>query len=119
MRSPRITVATSVLGVLTIPVFTGVANAAPQTAPLSTATTAVTDTRPCEQPGPWVIGTRAVTIRSKATTKSTSLGILYKEHKFTVHKSSGNWHYITDRTTGVRGWVSGTYVYRDVRMCLD
>jgi hypothetical protein len=34
-------------------------------------------------------------------------------------KKSGNWLYITDKTTGVNGWVSGTYVYRDVRMCLD
>ncbi|MFE4059932.1 SH3 domain-containing protein, partial [Streptomyces sp. NPDC059096] len=40
-------------------------------------------------------------------------------HKFTVHKTSGNWHYITDNTTGVKGWVSGTYVYRSVHMCLD
>jgi hypothetical protein len=46
-------------------------------------------------------------------------GVLYRSHKFTVHKKSGNWLYITDKTTGVKGWVSGTYVYRDVRMCLS
>ncbi|WP_343236466.1 hypothetical protein [Streptomyces sp. NEAU-S7GS2] len=40
-------------------------------------------------------------------------------HKFTVHKTRGNWHYITDATTGERGWVSGTYVCRQVYMCLD
>lgn len=45
--------------------------------------------------------------------------MLYKSHKFSVSKKSGNWLYITDKTTGVKGWVSGTYVYRDVRMCLD
>ncbi|MFE3380400.1 SH3 domain-containing protein [Streptomyces anulatus] len=75
--------------------------------------------RPCERPGPWVIGTKAVTIRSKASAKSTSVGILYRGHKFSVHKSSGGWRYITDKTTGVKGWVSGAWVYRDVRMCLN
>ncbi|MFK0179692.1 hypothetical protein ACIQVR_27400 [Streptomyces xanthochromogenes] len=53
-------------------------------------------------------GTNAVTICSKATTHSTALGVLYKSHKLKVH----SW-------TGVRGWVSGKYAYRDVKMCLD
>ncbi|MFD9817462.1 SH3 domain-containing protein [Streptomyces violascens] len=43
----------------------------------------------------------------------------YRGHTFTVHKTSGNWHYITDTATGVTGWVSGTYVYKAVPMCLD
>ncbi|MEU9748358.1 SH3 domain-containing protein [Streptomyces niveus] len=103
------------LGVLALPATAAsAATAAPASAPVN----AVAE-RPCERPGPWVIGTKAVTIRSKATTKSTAVGVLYRGHKFTVHKTSGNWHYITDRTTGVKGWVSGTYVYRDVRICLD
>lgn len=71
---------------------------------------------------PWAVhGTNAVTIRSKATTHSTALGVLYKSHKFTVHSwtKGAKWVNITDKNTGVRGWVSGTYVYRDVRMCLD
>ncbi|MFF2941292.1 SH3 domain-containing protein [Streptomyces niveus] len=123
MRSTRIAISAALLGVLTLPVASATAaTAAPASAP-STALASVSSTalaeRPCERPGPWTIGTKAVTIRSKATTKSTAVGVLYKGHKFTVHKSSGNWHYITDRTTGVKGWVSGTYVYRDVRMCLD
>ncbi|WP_308297151.1 SH3 domain-containing protein [Streptomyces sp. UNOB3_S3] len=66
-----------------------------------------------------MIDAKAVTIRSQATTKSTAVGVLYRGQKITVRKTSGNWHYITDRTTGVTGWVSGTYVYRDVYMCLD
>jgi uncharacterized protein YgiM (DUF1202 family) len=103
------------LGALALPVASATAaTAAPTSAPSS-----VPATGPCDQPGPWVIGTKAVTIRSKASATSTSVGILYRGHKFTVHKTSGNWHYITDRTTGVKGWVSGTYVYRDVPMCLD
>ncbi|AJT62498.1 hypothetical protein T261_0809 [Streptomyces lydicus] len=46
---------------------------------------------------------------------STAVGILYRGHKFTVHKTakSGFWVYITDKSTGVRGWVSGNYVYRE------
>ncbi|MEU3975229.1 SH3 domain-containing protein [Streptomyces bacillaris] len=66
-------------------------------------------------------GTSAVAIRSKASSKSTAAGALYRSHKFTVHKrvKTGSWVYITDKRTGVTGWVSGTYVYRTVYMCLD
>ncbi|AXG82935.1 SH3 domain-containing protein [Streptomyces paludis] len=70
-------------------------------------------------PLPYEVHAKAVTIRSKASVKSTALGVLYRSHKFSVAKKSGNWLYITDKSTGVKGWVSGTYVYRDVRMCLD
>ncbi|MGW1194491.1 SH3 domain-containing protein [Streptomyces sp. NPDC002536] len=113
MRSSRMTVCAAVLGALSMPLVAATtASAAPAAAPIAAAVD-------CHRAGPWVIGTNAVTIRSKATTKSTAVGVLYRSHKFTVHKSSGNWHYITDRTTGVTGWVSGTYVYRDVYMCLD
>ncbi|MCQ9179117.1 SH3 domain-containing protein [Streptomyces sp. IBSBF 2953] len=66
---------------------------------------------------PWAVhGTSAVTIRSKATTKSTAVGVLYKSHKTT---KGATWVYITDKNTKKTGWVSGKYVYRDVRMCLD
>ncbi|MDX3854911.1 SH3 domain-containing protein [Streptomyces sp. AK02-01A] len=117
--SSRIAACTAVLGAFAIPLtFTSPADATPQVVP-SSVTTVASGTRPCDRPGPWVIGTSAVTIRSKATTKSTALGVLYRGHKFTVTKSSGNWHYLTDRTTGVKGWVSGTYVYRDAYFCLD
>ncbi|NGO42917.1 SH3 domain-containing protein [Streptomyces sp. YC419] len=103
------------LGALALPIASATAaTAAPAAAPGSAPAT-----RLCDRPGPWVISTKAVTIRSKASVTSTRLGILYRGHKFTVHKTSGNWHSIRDKTTGVKGWVSGTYVYRDVRMCLD
>ncbi|MFD7320616.1 SH3 domain-containing protein [Streptomyces sp. NPDC059875] len=115
MRSTRIAISAALLGALALPVVSAsVATAAP-----SSTQTALPTIRDCDRPGPWVIGTRAVTIRFKATVKSTAVGVLYRGHKFTVHKTSGGWHYITDRTTGVKGWVSGSYVYRDVRMCLD
>ncbi|MGX4693752.1 SH3 domain-containing protein [Streptomyces sp. JNUCC 63] len=115
MRSSRIALSAAVLGVLALPIVSATAaTAAPASAPST-----MSATRACDRPGPWVIGTQAVVIRSKASAKSTRLGILYRGHRFTVHKTSGNWHYITDTTTGVKGWVSGTYVYRDVRMCLD
>ncbi|WP_405749026.1 SH3 domain-containing protein [Streptomyces sp. NBC_01411] len=70
---------------------------------------------------PYTLHANAVTIRSKATTKSTAVGVLYKSHKFTVHKTTkgGACVYITDKNTKKTGWVSGKYVYRDVRMCLD
>ncbi|WP_342745253.1 hypothetical protein [Streptomyces colonosanans] len=45
--------------------------------------------------------------------------VLYLGRKFTVHKASGNWHYIKDITSEVKGWVPGTYVCRDTRMRLD
>ncbi|MEV8128706.1 SH3 domain-containing protein [Streptomyces sp. NPDC085944] len=62
---------------------------------------------------------KAVTIRAKATTKSAAVGVLYRSHQFTVHRSSGNWRHIADKTTGITGWVSGTYVHRDVATSLD
>ncbi|MFE5934239.1 SH3 domain-containing protein [Streptomyces sp. NPDC056470] len=119
MRSTRIAITTAMLGALALPLVTAASATAAQAALASNAHAALPSIRDCDRPGPWVIGARAVTIRSKATTKSTAVGILYRGHSFTVHKSSGGWHYITDRTTGVKGWVSGTYVYRDVYMCLD
>ncbi|MFJ1733145.1 SH3 domain-containing protein [Streptomyces sp. NPDC088254] len=70
-------------------------------------------------PLPYKVHASAVTIRSKASAKSTAVGVLYKSHKFTVHKKTKGWLYITDRTTGKKGWVSSRYVYRDVRMCLS
>ncbi|MFE1407848.1 SH3 domain-containing protein [Streptomyces sp. NPDC058770] len=102
------------LGALALPVLSATAASA---APIATAAPASS----CSSlpPLPYEVHTKAVTIRSKATTKSSAVGVLYRGHKFTVHKKSGNWLYITDKTTGVKGWVSGTYVYRDVRMCLD
>ncbi|MEU2874113.1 SH3 domain-containing protein [Streptomyces olivoreticuli] len=115
MRSFRIAASAAVLGALALPLMSvTTASAAP-----GAATASTTASQQCDRPGPWVIGTHAVTIRSQATTNSTRLGVLYQGHAFTVRQTSGNWHYITDRTTGVTGWVSGTYVYRDSRMCLD
>ncbi|GAA1159922.1 SH3 domain-containing protein [Streptomyces hebeiensis] len=114
MRSTRIAISAAMLGTLALPVLSATtANAAP------IATVAPASGCYDLPPLPYEVHTQAVTIRSKATTKSTALGVLYKNHKFTVHKKSGNWLYITDRTTGVKGWVSGAYVYRDARMCLD
>ncbi|MER6500170.1 SH3 domain-containing protein [Streptomyces sp. NPDC001455] len=114
MRSTRIAISAAMLGALALPVLSATtASAAP------IATPAPASNCSSLSPLPYEVHTRAVTIRSKATTKSTAVGVLYRGHKFTVHKKSGNWLYVTDRTTRVKGWVSGTYVYRDVRMCLD
>lgn len=114
MRSTRIAVSAALLGALTLPlVSTATASAAPAQAP-----TSMTDPT-CSEPGPWTLSTKAVTIRAKASANSKALGILYRGHKFTVHKTSGKWRYITDRTTGVKGWVSAKYVYRPAGMCLD
>ncbi|MFE0055327.1 SH3 domain-containing protein [Streptomyces sp. NPDC059003] len=114
MRSTRIAVTAAVLGALALPLVAATsASAAPAQAP---ATALVSGQ--CDRLGPWKVGTKAVTIRSKTSAKSTAVGVLYAGHKFTVHKTSGNWHYITDKNTGVKGWVSGSYVYREVYTCL-
>ncbi|WGD39781.1 SH3 domain-containing protein [Streptomyces cathayae] len=114
MRSSRIALSAAVLGALALPLVSATAaTAAPASAPSMMPTT-----RACDRPDPWGSGTQAVDIRSKASVKSTRLGILHRDHRFTVHKTSGNRHHITDTTTGSRGWGSGPYVYRDVRMCL-
>ncbi|WP_406357295.1 SH3 domain-containing protein [Streptomyces sp. NBC_01635] len=114
MRSSRMALSAAVFGALALPLVSATAATA---APASVPST-MPAVRACEWPGPWGISTQAVDIRSKASVKSTRLGILHRGHRFTVHKTSGNWHHITGTTTGVRGWVSGPYVYRDVRMCL-
>ncbi|MEU9397771.1 SH3 domain-containing protein [Streptomyces sp. NPDC048324] len=114
MRSTRIAISAAMLGALALPLLS-----APTASAATVSTVATASSCYNLPPLPYTVHTKAVTIRSKASVKSTSLGILYRGHKFTVHKTSGNWHYITDKTTGVKGWVSGTYVYRDVRMCLD
>lgn len=113
MRSTRIAVSAAILGALALPLAATTASAAPTRVPAS-----MTDPT-CSKPGPWTVGTKAVTIRSKASANSTAVGILYRGHKFTVHKTSGKWRYITDKTTGVKGWVSATYVYGPAGMCLD
>jgi len=117
MRSTRIAISAAMLGVLALPVLsatTATAATVPISAPAATAVS-------CQNlpPFPYAVHAKAVTIRSKASSKSTAVGVLYKSHKFSVSKKSGNWLYIEDKTTGVKGWVSGTYVYRYVRMCLD
>ncbi|MFD4559793.1 SH3 domain-containing protein [Streptomyces sp. NPDC058469] len=101
------------LGALALPVLSAT------TATAATVTAAPASSCSSQPPLPYKVHASAVTIRSKASAKSTALGVLYKSHKFTVHKKSGNWLSITDKTTGVKGWVSATYVYRDTRMCLD
>ncbi|KPC62639.1 SH3 domain-containing protein [Streptomyces chattanoogensis] len=113
MRSTRIAVSAAVLGALAFPLVSATAaNAAPQTAAVAYGE--------CDKIGPYEVHTSAVTIRSKASSKSTALGVLYKGHKFSVHKTTkdGSWVYITDKKTGVTGWVSGTYVYPTVYTCL-
>ncbi|MFF4363441.1 SH3 domain-containing protein [Streptomyces sp. NPDC001604] len=115
MRSTRIAISAALLGALALPLplaFTTTASAAPAQAP------SVIDPT-CTKPGPWTLSTKAVTIRAKASVNSEALGILYRGHKFTVHKTSGKWRYITDRTTGVKGWVSAKYVSRPSGVCLD
>ncbi|MFJ1652663.1 SH3 domain-containing protein [Streptomyces sp. NPDC088337] len=114
MRSTRIAISAAILGTLALPVLS-----APTASAAPIATTAQATSCSSLPPLPYKVHTDAVIIRSKATTNSTALGVLYKSHKFSVTKKSGTWLYITDKTTGVKGWVSGTYVYRDVRMCLD
>lgn len=117
MRSTRIAISAALLGALALPLLSATTASAEPTAPAATAARAIN----CSSlpPLPYAVHASAVNIRSKATTKSTAAGVLYKSHKFSVGKKSGNWLYITDKSTGAKGWVSGTYVYRDVRMCLD
>ncbi|WP_245607955.1 SH3 domain-containing protein [Streptomyces hokutonensis] len=115
MRSTRIAISAAMLGALALPVLSAT-TASAATAAVTAAPASSCSSQP---PLPYKVHATAVTIRSKASATSTALGVLYKSHKFTVHKKSGNWLSITDKTTGVKGWVSATYVYRDTRMCLD
>ncbi|MGV9967650.1 SH3 domain-containing protein [Streptomyces olivaceus] len=114
MRSTRMATSAAMLGALALPTL----SATPASA--ATAPTAA-PAMSCHNlpPLPYTVHTKAVTTRSKASSKSTALGVLYKSHTFSVSKKSGNWLSITNKTTGVKGWVSGTHFYRDVCLCLD
>ncbi|MFF7438994.1 SH3 domain-containing protein [Streptomyces sp. NPDC008122] len=114
MRFTHAALSAVALASVAIPAAASAATAATPAAPAT-----VPLVRACDLPGPWVIGTNAVKIRKSPSISSTAVGVLYKGHRFTVHSSRSGWHYVTDLTTGVKGWVSGTYVYREVRMCLD
>ncbi|MFE6272244.1 SH3 domain-containing protein [Streptomyces goshikiensis] len=113
MRIRRAAVPAVMATALAVPIL---AASAASATPVTKSTVA---SRPCDRPGPWGIHATAVNLRSKPTTSSKAVGVLYKSHKFKVHSTSGNWVNLTDTTTGIRGWASQTYVYRDVYMCLD
>ncbi|MGQ4376503.1 SH3 domain-containing protein [Streptomyces sp. SAS_267] len=114
MRSTRIAISTAMLGALALPVlFATAASAA------TTVTAASAGSCSSLPPLPYEAHAKAVTIRSKTTTKSTTLGVLYRDHKFSEANKRGNWLSTTDKTSGVKGWGLGKYVYRDSRRCLD
>ncbi|WP_308405681.1 SH3 domain-containing protein [Streptomyces tardus] len=107
-----------ILSAVALP-LAGTATAASALPPVpdSTGAAAASPLDRCDRPGPWIVDATAVKIRSRASTKSTSVGIIYRAHKFKVHKSAKGWHYITNGSTGVKGWVSGVYVYRNHPTC--
>jgi len=113
VRFTRAALCAVALASVAIPATASAASAA------TTAPATVPLVRACDRPGPWTISTSAVKIRKSPSTSSTAVGVLYKGHRFTVHSSRSGWHFITDLTTGVKGWAPGTYVYREARMCLD
>ncbi|WTP97763.1 SH3 domain-containing protein [Streptomyces anulatus] len=99
MRITRVVADTAVCAALALPAVT--ATAANAAVPGDIAASAS-----CRKADPYKAhGTSAVTIRSKALSKSTAVGALYRSHKFTVHKKTktGSWVHITDKTTGVTG----------------
>ncbi|MEU6331568.1 SH3 domain-containing protein [Streptomyces sp. NPDC047049] len=119
MSARRIAVLAATAAAVALPVVSApAATAAPAHA--SSSATSVKAYGECDRVGPYKLHAKAVNIRSKASSSSTKLGVLYKSHKFKVHSTtkSGSWVNITDRKTGVRGWVSGAYVYPTVYTCL-
>ncbi|MEU5898700.1 SH3 domain-containing protein [Streptomyces venezuelae] len=108
MRVRRIAESAAVGGALALPIVS---------APAASAATTIAR---CSAPTlPYAVHAKAVAIRAKATATSAAVGVLYRVHRFTVQRRSGNWRHIADKTAGITGWVFGTYVYRDVAMCLD
>lgn len=101
--------------------FPVVAATAADAAPASATVLPASDSGyPCPtSPGPWTLHTSALNIRASASTSSTIVGILYKGQKWRVNSYTKyeTWVNITDLTTGVRGWVSGKYLYRDYYTC--
>ncbi|WCN78607.1 hypothetical protein [Micromonospora sp. LH3U1] len=61
-----------------------------------------------------------VRIRAAPNTSSTIRGLGYKGQWFDIDKfnnSALSWAYGTNRSTGVKGWVSNTSGFLDVRLC--
>ncbi|MCA1223748.1 SH3 domain-containing protein [Streptomyces sp. 8L] len=56
--------------------------------------------------------TSGVNIRSGPSTSCTVLGSGYPGQSVTLRcsASSGDWAYVTDKTTGITGWVDGDYL---------
>lgn len=72
MHSTRIAVSAAILGALALPLVAATsASAAPSQAP---ATALVSGQ--CDRLSSWKVGTKAVTIRSKVSAKSTAVGVL-------------------------------------------
>ncbi|MFF4285645.1 SH3 domain-containing protein [Streptomyces sp. NPDC001633] len=113
MRARRLSVLAATAAAIALPVISApAATAAP-------ATHAAVASVNCHKEGPWKIGTSAVRIHSKPSSKSTVLGVLYKGHKWSHGKTHGSWVHVKDKTTGVSGWVSMRYVYPVIYTCLD
>ncbi|MFF3412577.1 SH3 domain-containing protein [Streptomyces sp. NPDC002742] len=93
MRSTRIAISTAMLGALALPVlFATAASAA------TTVTAASAGSCSSLPPLPYEVHAKAVTIRSKATTKSTALGVLYRDH------GAGSWR-STSTDTPACAWA--------------
>ena len=94
--------------------------AAPAALLSSTASAAVPAVRTCNTPpAHWAIHTAAVNIRSRPSVNSTAVGVLYRGQSFHVYWSNGSWVHIKDTSTGVTGYVSEKYVYKNGYTCLD
>ncbi|MGX1759887.1 SH3 domain-containing protein [Streptomyces lydicus] len=111
MRARRLSVLAATAAAVALPVIS---------APAATAAahTAVASEN-CHKEGPWKIGTSAVRIHSKPSSKSTVVGVLYQGHKWSHGKTHGSWVHVKDKTTGVSGWASMSYVYPIIYTCLD
>ncbi|MFJ5951432.1 SH3 domain-containing protein [Streptomyces noursei] len=118
MSARRLAMLAATAAAVAVPVLAApAATAAPAAAPAS-APTAKAAYGSCNKVGPWKIHTSAVKLRAKPTTHSTALGLMYRNHKFTVHSYGRGWVNVTDKNTHVRGWASMQYVYPTVYTCL-
>ncbi|MFF9785072.1 SH3 domain-containing protein [Streptomyces nigrescens] len=118
MRARRLSVLAATAAAVALPVISAPAATA---APAAHAAVASVN---CHKEGPWKVHASAVRIHSKPSSKSTVRGLLYKGHKWTHGKTTGNgsrgyWVHVKDKTTGVSGWASMRYVYPTVYTCLD
>ncbi|MFC7304203.1 SH3 domain-containing protein [Streptomyces monticola] len=68
-------------------------------------------------PRVYVLEGASARIRLRPSLRSQVLGMLYPQHRFSLHARDRGWVRVTDTTTGVQGWVTTALLQPKRRAC--